>query len=318
MTLNELKDKVSKVIDKDTNKEIGHKAIKKINILPNGNVELKLAIKNFDKKRELKIEITKLIKIDLGFKGLVLEVENIQNINHFKYLLISSGKGGVGKSTVSIELAKAFSRLGIKAGILDADLYGPSIPNLLEYEKTEVKGDKYGNMKPVLSNCGIEFISVDLFLPKNTPLMWRGPLLNKILNPFFTEVHWDLDTKLVIVDLPPGTGDVHLDTKKYCPNAKTIVVTTPSSLSTNVCIKASRGSKKLGLDIIGIIENMSYFLDENNKKHYLLGKENIDITQQEINTKLLAQIPFKTQYTKDLIENIYEKIAQEIATEMKL
>lgn len=318
MTLNELKDKISKIIDSDTKKEIGIKAIKKINILPNGNVELKLSIKNFDKKRDLKIAITKLIKIDLGFKGLVLEVEKELENNFFKYLLISSGKGGVGKSTVSYELAKAFNRIGIKTGVLDADLYGPTIPNLFEYEKTEVKGDKYGNMKPILSYSGIEFISVDLFLPKNTPLMWRGPLLNKILTPFFTEVHWDLFTKLVIVDLPPGTGDVHLDTKTFCPNAKTIVVTTPSNLSTSVAIKASKGSKKIGLDIIGVIENMSYFLDENNKKHYLLGKTNIDETKDEIGAKLLAQIPYKTEYTQNLIEDIYDKIAEDIAKEMKL
>lgn len=318
MTLNELKDKISKIIDPDTNKEIGNKAIKKVNILPNGTVELKLAIKNFEKKRDLKLAITKLIKIELGFKGLVLEIEKILDNNFFKYLLISSGKGGVGKSTVSYELAKAFNRIGIKTGILDADLYGPSIPNLFEYEQTEVKGDKYGNMKPVVSNCGIEFISVDLFLPKNTPLMWRGPLLNKILVPFFQEVHWDFETKLVIVDLPPGTGDVHLDTKTFCPNAKTVVVTTPSSLSTNVCIKASKGSKKIGLDIIGIIENMSYFLDENNKKHYLLGKENLENTKNQIDTKILGQIPYKTEYTKDLVEDLYEKIAEEIAKEMKL
>ncbi len=139
------------------------------------------------------------------------------------FLAVASGKGGVGKSTVSVNLAVALARLGKKVGIIDADIYGFSVPDMMGIEKRPiVRGDK---IIPV-ERLGVKVISMGFFVEDNAPVIWRGPMLGKMLNHFFTEVEWgDLD--YLVLDLPPGTGDVALDVHSMLPSCKEIIVTTP-------------------------------------------------------------------------------------------
>lgn len=143
------------------------------------------------------------------------------------FLAVASGKGGVGKSTVSVNLAVALARLGKKVGIIDADIYGFSVPDMMGIEKRPiVRGDK---IIPV-ERLGVKVISMGFFVEDNAPVIWRGPMLGKMLNHFFTEVEWgDLD--YLVLDLPPGTGDVALDVHSMLPSCKEIIVTTPHPTS---------------------------------------------------------------------------------------
>ncbi|WP_408906903.1 P-loop NTPase, partial [Streptococcus pneumoniae] len=150
------------------------------------------------------------------------------------FLAVASGKGGVGKSTVSVNLAVALARLGKKVGIIDADIYGFSVPDMMGIEKRPiVRGDK---IIPV-ERLGVKVISMGFFVEDNAPVIWRGPMLGKMLNHFFTEVEWgDLD--YLVLDLPPGTGDVALDVHSMLPSCKEIIVTTPHPTAAFVAARA--------------------------------------------------------------------------------
>ncbi|MED1919923.1 P-loop NTPase, partial [Bacillus thuringiensis] len=150
------------------------------------------------------------------------------------FLAVASGKGGVGKSTVSVNLAVALARLGKKVGIIDADIYGFSVPDMMGIEKRPiVRGDK---IIPV-ERLGVKVISMGFFVEDNAPVIWRGPMLGKMLNHFFTEVEWgDLD--YLVLDLPPGTGDIALDVHSMLPSCKEIIVTTPHPTAAFVAARA--------------------------------------------------------------------------------
>ena len=173
-----------------------------------------------------------------------------------RVLAIASGKGGVGKSTLSVNLAAAFDRLGQRTGILDADVYGHSIPLMLGVTQRPVVVDKM-IVPPVRGD--LKLMSIGFFLDENAPVMWRGPMLHRALEQFLSDVHWgELDT--LVVDMPPGTGDVAISLGQLLPRAEVVVVTTPQPAAQQVAVRAAQMAQKTGMRLIGALENMSYLV----------------------------------------------------------
>src|SRR5438874_7181912 len=170
-----------------------------------------------------------------------------------RVLAIASGKGAVGKSSLTANLAAAFSRLGHRTGILDADVYGHSIPHLLGVRQRPVVVDKM-IVPPVKGD--LKLMSIGFFLEENAPVMWRGPMLHRALEQFLSDVHWgELDT--LLVDMPPGTGDVSISLGQLLPRAEAVIVTTPQPLAQEVAVRAALMAQKTNMRLIGVIENMS-------------------------------------------------------------
>src|SRR5215204_3325487 len=170
-----------------------------------------------------------------------------------RVLAVASGKGGVGKSSLSANLAAAFSQLGHHTGILDADVYGHSIPHMLGIHQRPVVVDKM-IVPPVRGD--LKVMSIGFFLDDNQPVMWRGPMLHRALEQFLQDVHWgELD--VLLVDMPPGTGDVSISLAQLLPRAEAIVVTTPQPLAQEVAVRAAAMAQKTGMRLLGVVENMS-------------------------------------------------------------
>ena len=170
-----------------------------------------------------------------------------------RVIAVASGKGGVGKSSLSANLAVAFSRLGRRAGILDADIYGHSIPHMLGISQKPVAVDQM--IVPPVKD-GLKLMSIGFFLDDNEPVMWRGPMLHRALEQFLTDVHWgELD--VLVVDMPPGTGDVSISLGQLLPRAEVLVVTTPQKLAQDVASRAASMARKTNMRLLGVVENMS-------------------------------------------------------------
>jgi ATP-binding protein involved in chromosome partitioning len=170
-----------------------------------------------------------------------------------RVIAVASGKGGVGKSSLAANLAVAFSQLGRRTGVLDADIYGHSIPHVLGIHQKPVAVDQM--IVPPVKD-GLKLMSIGFFLDENEPVMWRGPMLHKALEQFLTDVYWgDLD--VLVVDMPPGTGDVSISLAQLLPRAEVIVVTTPQKLAQDVASRAAAMAQKTNMRLIGVIENMS-------------------------------------------------------------
>jgi ATP-binding protein involved in chromosome partitioning len=170
-----------------------------------------------------------------------------------RVIAVASGKGGVGKSSLTVNLAAAFSELGHATGVLDADVYGHSVPHLLGIHQKPVLVDRM-IVPPVKGN--LKLMSIGFFLEENSPVMWRGPMLHKALEQFLSDVHWgELDT--LVVDMPPGTGDVSISLGQLLPRAEVVVVTTPQPLAQEVAARAAQMARKTNMRLIGVVENMT-------------------------------------------------------------
>ncbi|TFE23915.1 P-loop NTPase [Cohnella luojiensis] len=205
-----------------------------------------------------------------------------------EFIAIASGKGGVGKSTVTVNLAVALARLGKRVGLIDSDIYGFSVPDMMGIEeRPEQIGDK---IKPV-ERFGVKVISMGFFVEDNSPIVWRGPMLGKMLRNFFSEMEWgELD--YLLLDLPPGTGDVALDVHQMIPQSKEIIVTTPHATAAFVAARAGSMAIKTNHDIIGVVENMSYFESkETGAREYVFGRGGGGKLAETLGTELLAQFP---------------------------
>ena len=206
------------------------------------------------------------------------------------FLAIASGKGGVGKSTVSVNLAVSLARLGKKVGLVDADIYGFSVPDMMGIMKRPVVR---GNKIIPVERFGVKVISMGFFVEDNAPVIWRGPMLGKMLNNFFSDVEWgELD--YLLLDLPPGTGDVALDIHTMLPHCKEIIVTTPHPTAAFVAARAGAMALRTEHEIVGVIENMSYFESaKTGEKEYVFGQGGGDKLAEELQTELLGQIPLR-------------------------
>ena len=202
-------------------------------------------------------------------------------------LLISSGKGGVGKSTVTTNLAVALAQQGHSVGVVDADIYGHSIPQMLGTDRPPTVIDQ---MIVPPERWGVRCISIAYFVPENEAVIWRGPMLHKALEQFLTDVYWDAPDFLLI-DMPPGTGDIALSLSQYLPRGEVFVVTTPQPAAQKVARLSAAMAAKVNLPVKGVIENMSWFTGDDGKRYELFGAGGGQELADEIGVPLLGQLP---------------------------
>jgi ATP-binding protein involved in chromosome partitioning len=209
-------------------------------------------------------------------------------------IAISSAKGGVGKSTFATNLALALKKVGCKVGILDADIYGPSLPKLFSInEKPESDGQI---LKPIFK-YDIQCMSIGFLTDEQTPMIWRGPMVTSAIKTFTQKVGWkDLD--FIIVDMPPGTGDTQLTFAQEIKVDGAIIVSTPQEIALQDVKRGIRMFDKLKVNIIGLIDNMSHFIGDDGKKYTIFGENGVERTAKEFEKKFLGQIPINADVGK--------------------
>ena len=225
-----------------------------------------------------------------SFRGQANESEAqdiLSPLSTVQFISIASGKGGVGKSTVSVNLAVALSRLGKKVALIDADIYGFSVPDMMGI--TEMPKVVDNRIFPV-ERMGVKVISMGFFVENNAPIVWRGPMLGKVLDQFFRDVEWG-DIDYLLLDLPPGTGDIALDIHQMLPSSKEIVVTTPHPTAAFVAARAGAMALQTNHEILGVVENMAWYETKEGEKEFLFGKGGGPKLADELRTELLGQVP---------------------------
>lgn len=211
-------------------------------------------------------------------------------------LAISSGKGGVGKSTVAVNVAVALAKMGAKVGLIDADIYGPNDPTMLGLADVQVmvQQSPQGEILEPAFNYGVKLVSMAFLIDKDQPVIWRGPMLNGVIRQFLYQVNWgELD--YLLVDMPPGTGDAQLTMAQAVPMSGVVIVTTPQLVSLLDSRKGLKMFQQLGVSVLGIVENMSYFIppDAPEKKYDIFGSGGGAKTAQELGVALLGSIPLE-------------------------
>ena len=252
---------------------------------------LKSIKSKFNQKIDIKINFKLKAETNKTILNLNRKLDNISNI-----LAISSGKGGVGKSTVTANLAISLSQMGFSVGILDADIYGPSIPlmfDIFDSKPLAVNVNGKSKMKPIES-FGVKILSIGFFTKLDQAVIWRGPMASKALNQMIFDADWgDLD--FLLIDLPPGTGDIHLSIMQSLPISGAVIVSTPQNVA---LVDARKGismfnQENINVPVLGIIENMSYFspLELSDNKYYLFGKEGAKNLSIDLEVPFLGEIP---------------------------
>jgi len=243
-----------------------------------------------------KAKVTVNVKVDAPAKPVTNVIKGnpisgIQNI-----VAVASGKGGVGKSTVTANLAVSLAKMGFKVGILDADIYGPSIPIMFDVESERplaINVDGKSKMKPV-ENYGVKILSIGFFTQPDQAVVWRGPMASKALNQMIFDAAWgELD--FLLIDLPPGTGDIHLSIMQSLPITGAVVVSTPQNVALADAKKgvAMFQQESINVPVLGIIENMAFFTPEElpNNKYYIFGKEGAKNLAEDLKVPYLGEIP---------------------------
>jgi ATP-binding protein involved in chromosome partitioning len=208
-------------------------------------------------------------------------------------IAVASGKGGVGKSTVAVNLAVALAQLGARAGLLDADIYGPNVPLMMGVDRLPPADAAAQKMNPAQA-FGVELMSMAFLVKPEQPIIWRGPMLHSAIRQFLTDVAWGaLD--YLLVDLPPGTGDASLSLAQAVPLTGVVIVTTPQQVARLDVVRSIEMFKKLEVPILGIVENMSYFAQPNGEKVYVFGQGGGRRLAEEYGVPLLGEIPLDPQ-----------------------
>jgi ATP-binding protein involved in chromosome partitioning len=200
---------------------------------------------------------------------------------------VSSGKGGVGKSTVTVNLAIALAQAGHQVGLLDADVYGFSVPKMLGTDHDPII---IGDMVIPTSGYGVKCLSMGYFVPDDQPVIWRGPMLHKAIQQFLTDAYWG-EPDFVLIDMPPGTGDVALTLAEVMPRAEIIVVTTPQAAAQRVAQRSAFAARRLKLSVRGVIENMSWFTGDDGKRYELFGAGGGATLAADLGIPLLGRVP---------------------------
>jgi ATP-binding protein involved in chromosome partitioning len=208
-----------------------------------------------------------------------------------RVILMSSGKGGVGKSSVSVNVAVALAQLGQQVGILDADIYGFSVPKMMNIQGEPVVIE--GMIMPPVA-YDVSVVSAGYFVPEDQALVWRGPMLHKLLEQFLTDVHWG-EPNFLILDMPPGTGDISLSIAQYLPRAEVIIVTTPNAAAQRVAQRMAAMADKVNLRVTGVIENMSWFTGNDGEKYELFGNGGGADLAEKLGVPLVGQIPLVSE-----------------------
>jgi len=260
-----------------------------------GNVFINISLPEIPEEdaNRLKEIITNKVK-ELGAESVDVKIA-VRKKQDIKYIIaIASGKGGVGKSTVSTNLAVALTQLGKKVGIMDADIHGPDIPMMFGInERPMVNSEK--RIIPI-EKYGVKVISIGFLLDSDsTPVIWRGPLITKIIEQFYNDVEWGV-LDFLIIDLPPGTGDASLTISQSLPTKYGIIVTTPQDVSVLDASKALSMFKQTNIEVIGVVENMSYFVcPSTGEKFEIFGSGGGERMQFEFGVKLLGKVPIEAK-----------------------
>lgn len=277
------------------------------------------------------VQIKVNIKVEVPEKNEIKgkAIPGIKNI-----IAIASGKGGVGKSTVTANLAVTLAKMGFKVGVLDADIYGPSMPIMFDVENekpisVEVNGKS--KMKPVES-YGIKMLSIGFFTSPSQAVIWRGPMASKALNQMIFDANWgELD--FMLIDLPPGTGDIHLSIMQSLPVTGAVVVSTPQAVA---LADAKKGvsmflSEAINVPVLGIIENMAYFTPDElpNNKYYIFGQEGAKDLAEDLGVAFLGEVPIVQSIREagdyghpaalqvgSVIENVFDTITRNVVSEV--
>ena len=233
-------------------------------------------------------------------------------------IAISSAKGGVGKSTFATNIALALSKLGLKIGILDADIYGPSLPKLFSISNKPKSED--GKLIPI-NKYNIQCMSIGFLTDEQTPMIWRGPMVTSAIKTFTQKVDWkDLD--FIIVDMPPGTGDTQLTFAQEIKVDGAIIVSTPQEIALQDVKRGIKMFDKLGVNIIGLVDNMSYFIGDDKKKYSIFGEGGVKRTAEEFKKNFLGEIPIfqkvgsEGDKGKPIVESLPEHEASKIYIEL--
>lgn len=276
-------------------------------------------------KIKINVKIETPEKVEIKGKA----IPGIQNI-----IAVASGKGGVGKSTVTANLAVSLAKMGFSVGILDADIYGPSMPIMFDVETAKplsVEVDGKSKMKPIES-YDVKILSIGFFTSPSQAVMWRGPMAAKALNQMIFDADWgELD--FLLIDLPPGTGDIHLSIVQSLPITGAVVVSTPQAVA---LADAKKGvamfmSEAINVPVLGIIENMAYFTPEElpNNKYYIFGKEGAKNLAEDLDVPFLGEVPIvqsireagdygrpAAMQTGTIIETVFEEITKNVVQEV--
>jgi ATP-binding protein involved in chromosome partitioning len=243
-----------------------------------------------------KAKVTVNVKVDAPAKPPTNVIKGnpipgIQNI-----IAVASGKGGVGKSTITANLGVTLAKMGFKVGILDADVYGPSIPIMFDVENEHPLAVNVGNtskMRPI-ENYGVKVLSIGFFTKPDQAVVWRGPMASKALNQMIFDAHWE-EIDFLLVDLPPGTGDIHLSIMQALPVTGAVVVSTPQNVALADARKgvAMFQQESINVPVLGIVENMSYFTPAElpDNKYYIFGREGAKNLAQDLDVPFLGEIP---------------------------
>jgi ATP-binding protein involved in chromosome partitioning len=243
-----------------------------------------------------KAKITVNLKVEAPAppKANVIKGNPIPGIKNI--VAVASGKGGVGKSTVTANLAVTLSKMGFKVGVLDADIYGPSMPimfDVAEEKPLAVTIDGKSKMKPI-ENYGVKILSIGFFTQPDQAVVWRGPMAAKALNQMIFDAHWG-EIDFLLLDLPPGTGDIHLSIMQSLPITGAVVVSTPQNVALADAKKgvAMFQQESINVPVLGIIENMAYFTPEElpDNKYYIFGKEGAKHLSEDLKVPFLGEIP---------------------------
>ena len=327
-----------------------------------GTVKVSLALTSSDPKTplQLKSEVEKVLRGLPGVKDILVEVSvapakappagaptvaaggNLggnagapKKIRHA--VAIASGKGGVGKSTFAVNLACGLAQILAlqgrrgRVGLMDCDIYGPSVPLMMGLSgRPEVEGEGAEAMLVPMERHGVKVMSMGFLVDDNTPVVWRGPMIMKTVQQFVQNVQWgELD--ILLIDLPPGTGDAQLSLVQTIPLDGAVIVTTPQLAATNVARKGGLMFQKVNVPLLGVAENMSYFVDPSGQKHELFGSGGGIITAEKLGTSLLGQVPLLpeirvggdtgqpivVQSPQSLAANVFREIGETLLARLK-
>ena len=304
---NEIENSLKTIIDPNVNTDLVTAGSVKAIAVDNGKVivdlELGYPAKSFIEgfKEQLVTQLESIegvvavkvnIKVNIVAHGVQKSLQPIKNIKNI--VAVASGKGGVGKSTTSVNLALALAAEGARVGILDADIYGPSLPKLFSINEKPKSDGK--TLIPILK-YDIQCMSIGFLTEEQTPMIWRGPMVTSAIKTFTQKVAWkDLD--FIIVDMPPGTGDTQLTFSQEIKMDGVIIISTPQEIALQDVKRGIRMFDKLGVKIIGLIDNMSHFIGDDGKKYPIFGEGGVKRTADEFNKEFLGEIPINPEVGK--------------------
>ena len=306
---------LGQVIDEKSDRNIVSLGIVKDITVDEGKVSCILEFQDNDQKKNSRIfedskkaieEIPGVTKVDIittfhreqaeeeddKFEAIQTPINNQLGTSKIKYILaVASGKGGVGKSTIALNLASAFKSLGLKTCLLDADIYGPSIPKMIG---TSEKPHSDGKQIETVNRYGISTMSMGYMVEDENPIIWRGLMVMKAINEMIDKVNWG-EADFMIIDMPPGTGDVQISLAQKLKITASVIVTTPQDIALVDVIRGLKMFEKTDIPIYGIIENMSYFLAPDTGKEYkLYGESKTDAVAEKYEYEILARLPYDT------------------------